>query len=184
MRRVVSALLGLLPVYLLIAGLAVWKIRAICLLRRDDCGPAGILETVLADRLVMLASVILVGMLVFLTFHIVARALAGTLDDEEAPPRRRLNVNGLWVSIAVCALYLVGSYIFMMTGAISPNDVNPENVNAFVWTTLGPLYGSAFVFTLLWHLNDYFVKPVSNVVLLLLFAATFASIYLLTRQGF
>ena len=175
---------GLLLIYLLIVGLAVWKIRGICLLRRDDCGPLGLLDTVLSERLVMIGSAILLSLLVFITFHVLARARDGTLGAEQESPERKFKFNGLWVSIVVFLLYLGGSSVVVMSGSIGPYDIGPDNVNSFVWTTLGPLYGCAFVFIVLWHLNDYFVKPASAIVLFLLFAATFASISFLIKSGF
>ena len=181
--RKYKVFLGLLVVYFSIAGLAVWKIREICLLRRDDCGYHGLIETVLSERLVMIASLILLSLLVFITFHVLARARDGTLGVEQDPPERKFNVSGFWVSIVVFLMYLGGSMVFLTIGAISPSEIGPDNVNSFVWTTLGPLYGAAIVFVVLWHLNDYFTKPVSTIVLLALFAATFGSIYILTKSS-
>lgn len=178
-----KAIGGLLLIYVLIAGLAVWKIREICLLQRDNCGYHGLVETVLSEPLVMIASAIFLGLLIFITLHVLSRARDGTLGIEQDPPRRKFNINGFWVSLVVFLLYLGGSSMLLISGAVDPSQIDPDNANFFVWKTLGPLYGSAFVFIILWHLNDYFVKPAPAIVLLLLFAVTFGSIYLLIKSS-
>ena len=174
---------GLLLIYALIGGFATWKIRNICLLQRDDCGFRGLLETVLSERLVLIGSIVLLGLLVFMTLHVIVRARDGTLGVAQDPPRRKFDVNGLWVSLVVFALYLGGSAAFIASGAIDPSQINSGNASAFVWKTLAPMYGSALVFLILYHLNDYFSKPVPTIVLLLLFAATLGSVYLMLRPS-
>ena len=173
----------LLLLYVLIAGSAVWRIREICLLRRDDCDFHGLLETVLSERLVIIGSALLLGLLVFITVRVFARARDGTLGVVEEPPGRKFNVNGVWVSLAVFLLYLGGAAVFLMYGAVDPSQIEPDNVNTFVLGTLGPMYGCAIVFFVLWHANDYFLRPASTLVLILLFAMTFGSVYLMIKSS-
>lgn len=173
---------ALLLIYALIGGSAVWKIRSICLLDRDECGFDAFLETVLSHRLVLIASVIFLGLLIHITWHIVGRARAGTLGVEEDPPEPKYNVNGLWVSLVVFLSYLGGAALFITSGAIDPSEINTGNAFWFALKTLAPLYGLAFVLFTLLHLNDYFVKPAPVIAIILLFAVTIGVVYSMLKS--
>jgi len=177
-----KAILILLPIYVLIGGYAIWQVRNNCLLHREDCGYYGLFETVLSDRFVLLGSIIVLGMLLSITWHTIGLARDGKLGIQQDPPERKFNVSGLTVAIVVFLIYLGGSLAILMSATNDLGQFDANNPDIFVWTIMGPQYGCALVFMVLWHLNDYFVKPVSNIVLLLLFLATFGSIYLFIKS--
>jgi hypothetical protein len=177
-----KAIRVLLPIYVLIGGFAIWQVRKTCLLQRDDCDYYGLLESVLSDRLLLIGSVIILGVLLQITWHIVGLARAGKLGIQQDPPERKFNVSGLMVALVVFLVYLGGSLVILISTTNDLGQFDAGNPNIFVWTIMGPQYGCAFVFMVLWHLNEYFVKPVSNIVLLLLFLATFGSIYLFIKS--
>ncbi len=177
-----KAILVLLPIYVLIGGFAIWQVRKTCLLQRDDCDFYGLFESVLSDRLLLIGSVIILGVLFQITWHIVGLARAGKLGIQQDPPERKFNVSGLMVALVVFLVYLGGSLVILISATNDLGQFDADNPNIFVWTIMGPQYGCALVFMVLWHLNEYFVKPVSNIVLLLLFLATFGSIYLFIKS--
>jgi len=177
-----KAILVLLPIYVLIGGSAIWQVRRTCLLQRDNCDFYGLLEAVQSDRLLLIGSVIVLGALLQITWHIFGLARAGKLGVQQDPPKRKLEVSGLMIAIVVFLVYLGGSLVILISATNDFGQFDVDNPNTFVWTIMGPQYGCAFVFLVLWHLNDYFVKPASNIVLLLLFLATFSSIYLFIRS--
>lgn len=177
-----KAILFLLPIYLVIGGFAIWQLRKTCLLQRDDCDYAGLLESVLSNRVLLLGSVIVLAVLLQITWHTVGLARTGQLGVQQDPPEPKFNVSGLIVALVVFSVYLGGSFL-ILTGATNEFGVlDTDQPNIFVWKLMGPQYGCALVFLVLWHLNEYFVKPVSNGVLLLLFLTTFGLIYLFTKS--
>lgn len=176
-----KAIVVLLPLYVLIGGSGIWQIRRSCLLLRDECDFYGLLDWVLSDRYSLIGSVILLGVLLHITWHIVGLARAGKLGIEEDPPEPKFNVSGVMVALVVFLLYLGGSLAILMSAANDLGSLRPDNTVVFMWKILGPIYGSTFVWMTLWHINDYFVRPVSNIVLLLLFSATAGSIYLFAK---
>jgi len=174
----------LVPLYLLIALPTIWRIREICLLQRDECGYHGLLETVLSERLILIASVLILGLLVVLTSHVLARARAGTLGVELDPPGRRLNVSGLMVALVVSVLYTSGSLVILTSAASELEPFSVEKADSFFWKSMWAIQGTMFVFLALWHLNDYFVRPASKTALILLFFVTLGSVYWIGRSTF
>lgn len=47
---------------------------------------------------------------------------------------------------------------------------------------MGPVYGAGLVYPLMWHANDYFVKPASNLLLAGLFLVTVGAVYLMQKS--
>ena len=86
------------------------------------------------------------------------------------------------VAFVVFLLYLGGSLAILISATNDLGQFDADNPEIFVWKIMGPLYGSVFVWMTFWHMNEYFVKPVSNIVLLLLFSATFGSISLFVKS--
>lgn len=177
-----KAIALLLLVYVLIGGVAIRQIRETCLLEREDCDYYGLVEWVLSDRLTLIASVILLHVLLYITWNFIRLARAGKLGIEEDPPEPKFNVSGLVAALVVFVLYLGGSLAVLMSGTSDLGQLGAENAEIFVWKFLGPMYGAPVIWMIFWHMNDYFVKPVSNVVLLLLFSATFGAIYLFVKM--
>ncbi len=168
---------GLLLVYLVIVGGAIWQARRTCLVIRDDCGAAGLLELVLSERLMLVGSIIILLVLVFITWQFIALARANQLGVQQDDDERTLNVNGLLVSLLAFGLYLGVALVVLMSAANALEISDIDTVDSFFWTCFWVTQGALLVFAVLWHLNDSFVKPVSGFVLLLLGGITFGSLY-------
>lgn len=176
-----KAIGGLLLLYALIGGPAIWRIRRNCLLQHEDCDYYGLLEWVLSDRLSLFVSIMFLSLLLFLTWQFIGLARDGKLGIEEDPPEPKYNVSGLLVALVVFFLYLGVSLAVLMSATNELGQFDDVNPNIFVWKFMGPLFGSGLVWMTFWHINDYFVKPASNVVLLLLFSATFGLVYFFAK---
>ena len=177
-----KAILFLLPIYLLIGGFAIWQVRKSCLLQRDDCDYAGLLESVLSNRVLLAGSVIGLAVLLQVTWHTVGLARTGQLGVQQDPPEPKFKVNGLAVALVVFLIYLGGSFLILMGATNEVGLLHTDKPNTFVWKIMGPQYGCTLVFLVLWYLNDYFIKPASNLVLFLLFLTTFGSLYLFIKS--
>ncbi len=177
-----KALGGLLLIYLLIGGSAIWQLRRNCLLQRDSCDYYDLLDWVLTDPISLIASVIFLGLLVFITWQFIALARANKLGIQEDTPEPRFNVSGLLVALIVFALYLGGSLAVLTSAANQLEPLDFDKMDSFFWKSLLTIKGSAIVLVVLWHLNDYFAKPASGITLLLLFGATFGSISWLIKS--
>lgn len=173
----------LFVIYALIIGPAVWKIRSTCLLVHGSCDYRDLLEFVLSEPLMLIGSAVLLGAIITITWHFVGLARSNRLGIPADEPEGRWNVNGLLISLLVFALYL-GVALAILTSTANGLDIREiDTVDTFMWTSFWTVKGSAIVYLLLWHLNDYFVKPASGFLLLLLFGVTFGSLYWLAKSA-
>ena len=180
---VARALGALLVVYALILGPAIWKIRSACLVLHDNCNYHGLVEFVLSEPYMVAGSAILLGAIITITWHFAGLARSNRLGIEADELERRWNVNGLMVSLLVFVLYL-GVGLTILTGTASALDIREiGSVDTFFWTAFVTIKGSAIVYLVLWHVNDYFAKPAPGIVLLLLFGVTFGSLYWLAKSA-
>ncbi len=168
---------GLLVLYLLIGGSAVWQLRRVCMLAREDCGLSGLLHTVLSSWAALIASILIVAVLLQLTWHLISRARAGTLGVQEEEPKPKFNGSGLVFTIVVFVLYLAIALAIILSANMDHDILDEGAANLFFWKLNGPILGATVVFGILWHVNDYFSKPAPGLLLLLLFFATFGTIY-------
>ncbi len=181
---IVKAIGALLLVWALIAAPAVWRIRELCLLHREECGYSDLVDWVLSDRVSLIGAGLVLSAMLFIGWHFARMIRGGSfgIAEEDEPPARRLNVNGLWVALVVAVVYVGVSAAILTSASVDADLLDPGNVNLFVWKLMGPIYGVPLVFMILWHLNDFIVKPVSNAVLVVLFLATFGSVYLVIKS--
>ncbi len=174
--------LGLLvPIYLLITLPVVWRIRQICLIDRNECAYRDLVDTVASSKLLMATCVLIVGLLVFLTAHVVKRARNNTLGVEEDTNERRFNGNGYLVAVVITALYLGGSVALLMDAAEGLEPFDIDKADAYFWKSFWVMQGTLILGLLLWHFNDYFLRPVSRVFLAVLFFASLSFLFWMTR---
>lgn len=171
-----KAIGGLVVIYALVGGPALWKLRRNCLLKHDDCDGMVLLEWLLSDRLSLIASVIILAILLQITWHFVGLVRHG-IPVEEDKPKRRFNVNGLAIAIVVNLLYLAIALPILAGALGNLGSLDESDVSSFVWRTTGPMYGASLVLFGLWYVNDYFVKPAPFYGLLLLFLANLGVFY-------
>ena len=171
--------------YLLISGSVIWQVRQICLIQRDECGYYDFLDTVFSSRLITIACAMFVGLMIFITTHVVSRLRDNTLGiEQEEPPRRQLNVNGHLVALVVFALYLSGSLVVLTSAAGNLTPFHEDKLESFVWKAVLAAQGPLILSMVIWHLNDYFVKPASKILLLLLSCITLVPVLWLVRTAF
>ena len=162
--------------YLLIAGSVVWRVRELCLLQHDGCDYYDLLDTVFSSRLITIACAVFVGLLIFVTAHVVARLRDNTLGIDLDPPERQYNVNGYMVALVVFPLYLGGALVLLTSAASDLGQFHEDKVISFFWRAFWVMQGSLILLMIVWHLNDYFVKPASRILLFLIFIVTLGSI--------
>jgi hypothetical protein len=174
----------LLLFYLLVGGLAIWRVREVCLLQHDTCDYYNFLDTIFSNRLVAVACALFIGLMVFVTASVFARLRDNTLGiDLEEPPRRRLNVNGHIVVIIVFAIYLIGSWVVMTSAASDLASHDEGRVESFFWKAIWAMNGALILPMVMWHLNDYFVKPASKILLALLSFVTLGTVFWIARSA-
>lgn len=167
----------MIPAYALVLLPAVWQIRSICLLERDECGSADLAETVVSSRLILAACVLLVVVLLSLTFSMVGKVRNNTVGVDTSVVTRRFNVNGYVFALAVYGLYAGISVALLLDAA---NDLEPfsiEKADAHFWKAYGTMTGTVVVGGLLWHLNEYFTRPASWPFQAILFLVTLGVVY-------
>ena len=174
---------ALLVICGLIGGVAVWQIRQTCLVVSDACDFPGLVALALSDRLLLLGSLIVLAALIHITWIFVRliRANEPDADGHDAGPQ--FNVSALPVVLVIFLLWLGGSML-MVFGAVTEHldDIlDPDKASWFVWAIVLALHGTIVIYAILWHVNDYFAKPVSVVLLIFLLLATLGSNYLVLR---
>ena len=171
--------------YLLILGSVVWQVRQICLIQRDECGYYDFLDTVFSSRLITIACAMFVGLMVFVTAHVVSRLRDNTLGiEQEEPPRRQFNVNGNLVALIVFALYFGGSCVVLTSAASNLTPFHEDKLESFFWRVVWAAQGPLILPLVIWHLNDYLVKPASKILLFLLSCITLVSVLWVVRTTF
>jgi hypothetical protein len=166
----------LMLLYLLIAAPAVWQVRKICLIERDDCDYHGLLDTVASSWSLLVSCLLVIGSLVFFSAYVYMRARDNTLEIEQDSPGREFNVNGYLVLLVVFPLYFGGSLVVLLSAAKALESSSFEAIDSFFWKSIWATMGSLIVFSALWHFNEYLVKPASRILLFLLFFLTLGSI--------
>jgi hypothetical protein len=175
----------LLLFYLIISGSVVWRVRQICLLQLDECGYYDLLDTVFSSRLITTAIAMFVGLMVFVTAHVISRLRNNTLGiEQEEPPKRRFKVNGNLVAFIVFALYLGGALMVLTRAAGNLTAFHEDKLESFIWTMALVAQGPLILPLVLWHLNDYLVKPASKILLFLLPCLTLIPIFWAIRAAF
>lgn len=162
--------------YLLIAGSVYWRIREICLLQRDNCDVYDFLDTVFSSRLITIACAVFIGLLIFVTAHVFARLKNNTLGIDLDPPGCQFNLNGNMLALVVFSLYLAGALALLTSAASDLEPFHEDKVIALFWRAFWVTQGSLVLLMVVWHLNDYFVKPASKLLLFVLFGATLGTV--------
>lgn len=170
--------------WLVIVSSLAWQVRDICLLQRDACDYYDLIDTVFSSRFVTIACVLFIGLLIFVTTHVVARLRANTLGiQQDEPPKRQFNINGHFVAIFVFALYLGGSLVILMSAAGDLEPFHVDKFESFMWKAVWTAHGSLLLAIVVWHLNHYFVKPASIILLIILSCVTLGSIYWIVQSA-
>lgn len=167
----------LLLLYALIGGSAVWKLRRNCLLQQDDCNHWDLSEWVLSDRISLIASALILAVLLQITWHFVGLMRHGIPTGDKDKPKRRFKAGGLAVAIVVNIFYVAIALGIQLSAIGDLHSVDESNLDLLMWRMIGPILGALFVFSILVHVNDYFVKPAPLVALFLLFIANIGTIY-------
>ncbi len=170
-------------IYLLIGGSATWQLRRTCLIERDDCGIAGLLEWIPTSPFSLAGAIVMLLVLVSITWQTIKLKREGKLGVPQEEPEPRFNANGLLVSLVVCALYLGGAMVMLSMAGSGLEEFDPDRIMWFSFKTYGAMFGASLVFMILFHLNEEFTKPAPVLVLLLLFGLTAGAIYLYYKSA-
>jgi hypothetical protein len=173
----VKAVAWLVPLYLLIPLPTIWWTRKICLLDRDDCGYRGIIETIESSLLLQIVCLLLIGLLIFITAHIVVLARRGTLGVQQDGDEKRYGFNGLLVTVVTYAAFLGIASAVIVDAADSLEPFSIEAVDSYFWKSYGALIGVGVLATVLWHINEYSARPAPKLLQAVLFAASLGGIY-------
>lgn len=181
--RTMRKLLLILVATPLIAGPAMWKLNQLCQLSQDSCDAWGMLHFVLSDRLALAGTALILMALLTVLWAVIRDPLDSDEDDEEGiSEEKKVNLNATVVMLVVFVAYLGASIALLMRTSLDHVEQNPGSVSIFVWKVMGPIYGAGFVYPLLWSVNDYFVKPASNILLGVLFLTTVGAIYMAQKS--
>ena len=172
-----KAVVLMVPLYLLIPLPTIWGARQFCLLDREECGYEGIVETIASNWILQVACLLVIGLLIFITAHIVVRARQGTLGVQQDADEQIFNFNGYLITVIAYALFVGVALAVLIDAAKSLESSSIEAINSYFWKSYGALMGIFVVATVLWHLNDYSARPAPKLLQAALFIASLGGLY-------
>ena len=176
-----KAFVWMVPLYLLIPFPTIWSARQFCLLDREECGFEGIVETIASNWMLQVACVLVIGILVFITAHVVVRARQGTLGIQQDDDEQRYNFNGYFVTVIVYTVFVVVALVVLIDAAKSLEPFSIEAMDSYFWKSYGALLGIFVVATVLFHLNEYSARPAPKLLQAVLFLASLGGLYWVGR---
>ena len=162
--------------YLMFPLPTIWWARQYCLLDREECGYDGIVETIATNWLLQAACFFVVGLLIFITAHVVARARQGTLGIQQDADEKTFNFNGYLVTVISYTFFLGSALAVLIDGAKSLEPFSIEATDSYFWKSYGALIGIFVVATVLWHVNEYSARPAPKFLQAVLFVASLGSL--------
>ena len=167
-----KAVVLMVPLYLLIPLPTIWGARQFCLLDREECGYEGIVETIASNWMLQVACFLVIGILIFVTAHIVIRARQGTLGIQQDADERRFNFNGYLLTVIAYTLFVGVALAVLIDAAKSLEPFSIEAMDSYFWKSYGALIGIFVVATFLWHMNEYSARPAPKLLQAVLFMAS------------
>jgi len=174
---VAKAVALMVPLYLLIPLPTIWWARQFCLLDREECGYGGIVETIASNSFLQVACLLAIGLLIFITAHVIVRARQGTLGIQQDADEQRFNFNGYLLTVIAYALFMGVALAVLIDAAKSLESLSIESIDSYFWKSYGARIGIFVVATVLWHLNEYSARPAPKLLQAILFIASLGGLY-------
>lgn len=176
-----KAIVLMVPLYLLIPLPTILGARQFCLLDREECGYRGIVETIASNWMLQIACFLVIGLLMFITAHVVIRARQGMLGIQQDADEQRFNFNGYLLTVITYTLFVGVALAVLIDAGKSLEPLSIEAVDSYFWKSYGALIGIFVVATVLWHMNDYSARPAPKLLQAVLFVASLGGLYWVGR---
>lgn len=176
-----KAVVLMVSLYLLIPFPMIRWARQFCLLDREECGYTGIVETIASDWMLQVAFFFVIGLLIFITAHVIIRVRQGTLGIQQDADEQRFNFNGYLLTVIAYTLFVGIALVVLIDAASSLEPFSIEATDSYFWKSYGVLIGTFVVATVLWHLNDYSARPAPKLLQAVLFVASLGGLYWVGR---
>lgn len=173
----VEAVVFMVLPYLLIPLPTILWARQFCLLAREECGFGGIVESIASNWLLHVACFFVIGLLIFITAHVVIRVRQGTLGIQQDADEQRFDFNGYILTVVAYTLFVGVTLAVLIDAAKSLEPFTIEATDSYFWKFYGAIIGISVIATVFWHLNEYSARPAPKVLQGVLFFASLGGLY-------